>query len=75
MEEARQNHISGVILFEAIVSVDGKLRDLRIIRGLPGGLNQKTLETAATWRCQPPKWEGKPVPVVVPFEVNFKLFN
>jgi TonB family protein len=72
--EAHENNISGIVLFEAIVGVDGKLQNLRIVRGLPGGLNQKTLQTAATWRCKPAKWQGKPVPVVVPFEVKFQLY-
>lgn len=71
-EEARQSHISGVILVEAIVGSDGRLSNMRIIRGLPG-LNEATLKTMATWRCKAPVHEGKPVPVVTPFEVNFRL--
>jgi TonB family protein len=72
-QEARQAHISGVILVEAIVGIDGHLTNMRIIRGLPG-LNEVTLKTMATWRCKAPVFDGEAVPVVVPFEVNFKLY-
>jgi TonB family protein len=71
-QEAMQAHISGIILVEAIVGTDGRLTNMRIIRGLPG-LNEVTLKTMATWRCKAPVRDGEVVPVVVPFEVNFKL--
>ncbi|MGO9844663.1 MAG: TonB family protein [Candidatus Acidiferrales bacterium] len=71
-EQARQAHISGAIIVEAIVEPNGRLSNMWIIQGLPG-LNQVTLKTMATWRCKAPIREGKPVPVVVPFEVNFRL--
>ncbi|MGB9509521.1 MAG: TonB family protein [Candidatus Acidiferrum sp.] len=72
-QEANQAHISGTILVEATVEPDGHLTKIRIIRGLPG-LNEVTLKTMATWRCKAPLRDGKAVPVVVPFEVNFKLY-
>jgi TonB family protein len=71
-QEARQAHISGVILVETIIGADGRLTNMRIIRGLPG-LNEITLKTLATWRCKAPVRDGEAVPVVVNFEVNFKL--
>jgi TonB family protein len=71
-QEARQAHISGVLLVEAIVGPDGRLTNMQIVRGLPG-LNEVTLKTMATWRCKAPIRDGEAVPVVVPFEVNFKL--
>ncbi len=72
-EGARQAHISGVILVEAIIGADGRLTNVRIIRGLRG-LNEVTLKTLATWRCKAPVRDGEAVPVVVNFEVNFKLY-
>jgi TonB family protein len=72
-DEARKAHSSGVILVEAIVGADGRLTNIRIIRGLKG-LNEVTLQTLATWKCQAPVRDGKTVPVVVNFEVNFKSY-
>ncbi|HTZ47880.1 MAG TPA: energy transducer TonB [Verrucomicrobiae bacterium] len=74
-QEAREDHIAGIVIVEAIVGVDGRLSNLRIVRGLPGGLDTQALETLATWRCDPAKFEGNPVAVLASFEVNFKLFK
>jgi TonB family protein len=72
-EEARKAHTSGVILVEAIIGADGRLTNIRIVRGLKG-LNEVTLKTLATWRCKAPIRDGEAVPVVVDFEVNFRLY-
>jgi len=71
---ARKFRVEGALLMEAIVTTEGKLEDLRILRGLPGGLNENALATLRTWRCRPAMKDQTPVPVVVPFEVNFRLY-
>lgn len=71
---ARKAGISGVIRVEALVTTEGKLTDMRILSGLPGGLNKNALDTLKTWRCKPATRHGKPIPVVVPFEINFRLY-
>lgn len=74
-EQARQEHVSGIIVVDAIIDTHGHLREARIVKGLPGGLNENTLKTLNDWRCEPPKLDGQPVPTVVTFEVRFQLFN
>jgi Gram-negative bacterial TonB protein C-terminal len=54
------------LLVEGIVSLSGKIEDIRVVRGLPGGLTENTLETLKTWRCEPGQKDGKPVLLVVP---------
>jgi TonB family protein len=71
-EEARKARTSGIVLVDAIVGADGRLADMRIVRGL-AGLNEVTLKTLATWRCKAPVRNGQPIPVRVAFQVNFKL--
>jgi periplasmic protein TonB len=71
-DNARQAHVSGIILIDAVVETDG---GLRIVRGLPGDWNEIALKTLATWRCKPARYEGKPVSAVVTFEVNFRRFD
>ena len=73
-EAARKLRVEGSLMIEAIVTTEGKLEDLRIVRGLPGGLNENALATLKTWRCSPAMKDQNPVPVVVPFEVNFRLY-
>jgi TonB family protein len=74
-EQARNDHVSGVILVKAIVDTHGHLAGAQIVKGLPDGLNENTLKTLSTWRCEAPKVDGQPVPTVVTFEVNFRLYN
>jgi TonB family protein len=73
-EEARKLKLNGSLQLEGVIGMDGKLDNLRIVRGLPAGLNDIAIETAKTWRCNPALKDGKPVPVVVQFEVNFRLY-
>lgn len=73
-EEARKFKVSGFIVTEAVLNTEGRLENLRISRGLPGGLNETTLATMKTWRCRPAQMDGKNVPVRIQFEVNFRLY-
>ncbi len=73
-EEARKAKFSGVILAEAIVDSDGAVKQTRISAGAPYGLNASALRIMATWKCRPATYEGKPVPTLVSFEVNFRIY-
>lgn len=74
-EEARKAKYSGTVLVEAIVNLEGKLTNLRVIKSPGLGLDDNTIQTLKTWRCKPALGpNGKPVPVIVPFEVNFRLY-
>ena len=73
-DEARRFRISGVVLVEAIVRINGSVQPLRIVRGLPFGLNENTVETMLAWRCSPAELNAEPVPTYVPFEVTFRLY-
>jgi TonB family protein len=72
-EEARKLQLSGIILVDAVINSEGKLENVRIVRGLPDGLNDRTIATMKTWRCNPALKDGKPVPTRVQLEVNFNL--
>lgn len=74
-EEARKAKYSGTVMVEAIVNLDGKLSNLRVIKSPGLGLDDNTIQTLKTWRCKPAIGpNGRPVPVIVPFEVNFRLY-
>ncbi len=74
-EEARKAKYSGLVLVEAVVNLDGRLTNLRVIKSPGLGLDDNTIQTLKTWRCKPAIGpNGKPVPVIVPFEVNFRLY-
>jgi TonB family protein len=71
---ARKLKLSGTVTAEAVVHSEGKLENIRIVRGMPGGLNETVIATMRTWRCHPALKDGKPVPVVVPFTITFRLY-
>lgn len=73
-EGARKLKLSGTVTAEAVINSEGKLENIRIVRGMPGGLNERVISTIGTWRCHPALKDGKPVPVLVPFTVNFRLY-
>jgi TonB family protein len=72
--EAREAKFSGVILTQAIVDTDGAVTQTRIVTGAPYGLNASALRIMATWKCRPATYEGRPVPTLVSFEVNFRIY-
>jgi TonB family protein len=73
-EEARKVKHQGVVLMAVIVGPDGRPRDLRILRPLGMGLDEKALEAVRTWRFEPAKKDGVPVAVLVNIEVGFNLY-
>jgi protein TonB len=73
-EEARKMKHQGVVLLQAIIGADGRPKDMRVVRSLGMGLDEKALETVKTWRFEPAKKDGTPVAVIVSIEVNFNLY-
>jgi len=73
-DDARAVRFSGSIVVDGYMGRNGEVRVLRIVRGAPYGLNDHARETLNTWKCDPAQLDGKPVPVIVPLEVNFRLY-
>jgi TonB family protein len=74
-EEARRAGFEGSVVLSVVVDTDGKPRDLRIIRPLGLGLDQKALEAVSQWRFFPGTKDGQAVPVQAQIEVNFRLLD
>jgi TonB family protein len=72
-EEARKAKFQGTVLLAIVVDVDGKARDIRVIRTLGMGLDEKAIEAVSRWRFKPGYKDGRPVPVQAAVEVNFRL--
>jgi len=73
-DDARAAKFSGTILVEGYIGTGGQVRVQRILKGAPYGLNDSARQTINTWKCDPSLLDGKPVPVIVPFEINFRLY-
>jgi TonB family protein len=72
-EEARKAKYQGVVLLAIVIDEKGNPRDLRVVRPLGLGLDEKAIEAVQKWRFRPGYLNGKPVAVAATVEVNFRL--
>jgi len=72
-DEARKAKFQGTVVLEAVVGTDGNVYDVKVLRPLGLGLDEKAIEAVKKWKFKPGFKEGKPVAVRVAFEVNFRL--
>jgi TonB family protein len=73
-EEARKAKHQGVVVVYLVVDTEGNVSDIRVVRPLGLGLDEKAVETVRTWKFKPGMKNGIPVPVKVLVEVQFRLF-
>jgi TonB family protein len=67
---ARQAGASGVVELEATISVDGKVKNPRVVRG-NSMLQKAAIDAVLQWRYQPATLNGKPVESPVEIKLNF----
>ncbi len=72
-EEARIAKYEGLVLLSVEVGADGIAHNIRVMRGLGLGLDQKAVEAVRQWRFKPASENGQPVAVAAHIEVNFRL--
>ena len=72
-EQARRAGITGDVVLEIVVRRDGSVGDVRVLKGLGGGLNDRAVQAVRQWRFAPATRLGSPVDVVVEVAVEFKL--
>jgi len=73
-EEARQQKVQGTVVLSAVFGADGRIRDIRTVRGLPHGLTETSIEATQKIRFHPAIQNGKPVSVRATLEFNFALY-
>ncbi len=73
-EEARKAKYQGTVLLEAIITPEGRATNIRVIKGVGLGLDEKAIEAVRGWIFKPALGpNGRPVAVRVPIEVTFRL--
>jgi TonB family protein len=73
-EEARQNKVQGTVVLSAVFTSDGRVTQVRVIRGLPDGLTEKAIEAAQKIKFQPATKSGVAVTVRGQLEFTFNLY-
>jgi TonB family protein len=72
-EEARKAKFSGVVMLSIVVDEHGIPRDIKVVRPLGLGLDEKAIEAVSHWRFRPGMKGGRPVPTQATVEVSFRL--
>ncbi len=72
-ELARRARIQGVVIVQAIIDKTGNVTAVKVLKGLPMGLDQATVDAIKRWRFKPATLNGKPVEVYYNLTVNFQL--
>jgi TonB family protein len=64
----------GTSVLQLVVGPDGRPYNIKVIRPLGMGLDQKAVEAVSQWKFQPATKDGKPVAVLINVEVQFHLY-
>jgi periplasmic protein TonB len=72
-EPARKARHQGTVLLAVDIGSDGRPRNIRVVRGIGMGLDEKAMEAVSTWRFRPALLHGRPVAAPITVEVNFRL--
>jgi TonB family protein len=72
-EAARLAGLEGTVLLKAVIALDGTATDIRVIRSLGLGLDEKAIEAVRRWRFTPGLYKASPAPVLTDLAVNFFL--
>jgi periplasmic protein TonB len=73
-DEARKAKYQGTVVLRVIVGADGLPKDIQVRSSLGMGLDEKAIAAVKTWRFEPAKKDGHPVPVPIDLEVDFHLY-
>lgn len=72
-EEARKNKIQGNVNARVLVGADGQVKQVKIMRGLPDGLDEQAIQAAYQLRFKPAMKSGQPVSYWLPVSIEFNL--
>jgi protein TonB len=73
-EEARKTKTQGAVSLQIVVGTDGRASNIRVVRGLGMGLDERAIAAVRSWRFKAALGPGgKPVPTEVLIEVTFRL--
>ncbi len=56
-----------------VVTSDGKVTNIRVVKSPGMGLDEKAIEAVRKWRLKPGMKDGRPIDVQVPVEVTFRM--
>jgi len=73
-ERARQNQVTGTVILRCVFAADGRVKYIIVVRGLPDGLTERSIDAARKIKFVPAMRDGKPVSMWMQLEYNFNLY-
>jgi len=70
---AQASRIQGIVIIEATIGADGRVRETRVLRPVSPLLDDAAVEAVRQWEYEPTLLNGSPVPVIMTVTVNFRL--
>ncbi len=72
-ENARRAGIQGAVILEAVIDEQGNVTNVRVLRGLPLGLDREAVNAVQQWKFRPAMMANKPVKIYFNLTVNFTI--
>ena len=73
-EDARAEKVQGAVILLATFTAEGRITNIRVLKGLPEGLTQEAIKAAQHIRFNPALRNGVAVTVQARLEYNFSLY-
>lgn len=73
-DEARKAKYQGTSVVALIVDANGNPRNIRVVRALGMGLDEKAVAAVKQYRFKPAQYHGHAVPVEIDVEVDFHIY-
>lgn len=72
-EIARRARLEGIVIVSAVISREGDVRGVKVVKPLGLGLEEAAMEAVRTWRFEPATLRSTPVDVIYQVTVRFNL--
>jgi len=73
-DEARAARFSGSVVLQVVVTAEGRVENISVVRKTGYGLEANAIETVRKWQFRPAKGpDGNAVAAVVPIEMTFRI--
>jgi periplasmic protein TonB len=73
--EAIDAKIEGDVILSTMIGADGVPSDIKVVRSLGTGLDEKAVECLKQWRFRPATDQGQPASSKATIEINFRLLQ
>ncbi len=70
--DAMQAGVSGTVVMEGIVQLDGSIDTIRVIKSIDERLDREAVKALGQWRFKPGQKDGEDVRVQISIEMSFK---